>query len=179
MSDAKAEAPAGDKKATPAEGKKKSKLPLIIIIAVVVLGAGGGAAYWKLRPVPPATGADGKPAEGHGGAAESSEKHPGGVVSFEPFLVNLTGGGGQTYLRVTLKLLVESEEDAKLLQESEVAKAKMRSAMLEVLAMQTADALVTAEGKAELKKALVHQLSALKQKQEVRDVLFSDFVVQF
>ena len=170
---------APDKNAVP-KPKKKGKLGLIlgIVIGVMVLAGGGAAAYWKLRPAPPAPVADGAAGEGHG-AAEAAETHPAGVVSFEPFLVNLAGGSGQTYLRVTLKLLVTSEEDAKLLQESEVAKARMRSAILEVLATQSADALVTVEGKNQLKKALVQQVSALKQKTEVRDVLFSDFVVQF
>jgi flagellar FliL protein len=165
---------AADKKAP----KKKGKLPLIIGI-VVLLAGGGGAAYWKLKPAPAVPGAAAEGGHGAAAAESAAEGHGGGVVGFEPFLVNLSGGGGQSYLRVTLKLLVGSEEDAKLLQESEVAKAKMRSAILEVLAVQTADALITAEGKAELKKALIHQLSTLKQKQEVRDVLFSDFVVQF
>jgi flagellar FliL protein len=158
---------AADKKPTP----KKSKLVLLlgIVFGVLILAGGGAAAYWKLRPAPPVGAA----------AAEAAEKHPAGVVSFEPFLVNLAGGSGQTYLRVTLKLLVGSEEDAKLLQEDEVAKSKMRSAILEVLATQSADALVTAEGKAQLKKLVIGQVSALKQKTEVHDVLFSDFVVQF
>ncbi|MCX6537750.1 MAG: flagellar basal body-associated FliL family protein [Acidobacteria bacterium] len=173
-------AAAPDKKPAPNASKKKGKFGLIlgIVIGVLVLAGGGAAAYWKLRPAPPAPAAGGAAGEGHG-VAEAAETHPAGVVSFEPFLVNLAGGSGQTYLRVTLKLLVGSEEDAKLLQESEVAKARMRSAILEVLATQSADTLVTVEGKAQLKKALVEQVSALKQKTEVRDVLFSDFVVQF
>jgi flagellar FliL protein len=167
----KAAASAADKKLAP---KKKAKSLLILgaVIGVLVLAGGGAAAYWKLRPAAPVGAAA-------GAAAEATETHPAGVVSFEPFLVNLAGGGGQTYLRVTLKLLVGSEEDAKLLQENEVAKAKMRSAILEVLATQSADALITAEGKAQLKKSVIEQVSALKQKTEVRDVLFSDFVVQF
>lgn len=179
MDETKTTAAAPDKKAEASAPKKKGKLGLMlgIVIGVLLLAGGGAAAYWKLRPAPPAPAAAGAAGEGH--AAEPAETHPAGVVSFEPFLVNLAGGGGQTYLRVTLKLLVGSEEDAKLLQESEVAKARMRSAILEVLATQSADSLITAEGKAELKKALVHQVSALKQKTEVRDVLFSDFVVQF
>jgi flagellar FliL protein len=157
---------AAEKKPVAGAPKKRGKLGLILVIVVVLLAGGGAAAYWKLRPAPPA-------------AATAAEAHPPGVVSFEPFLVNLAGGSGQTYLRVTLKLLVGSEEDAKLLQENEVAKSKMRSAILEVLATQSADALVTVEGKAQLKKLVVEQVSALKQKTEVRDVLFSDFVVQF
>lgn len=160
--------------------KKKGKLGLIIgiVVGVLVLAGGGAAAYWKFRPAPPAPAEGG--AEGHAGApAKEAEKPLGGVVALEPFLVNLAGGGGQTYLRTTLNLLVESAAEAKELGENAVAKARMRSAILEVLTQQSGETLVTAEGKEALKKALLKQLKALKQKEEVHDVLFSEFVVQF
>ena len=164
--------PAGDGAA-----KKKGSKLLLIIGLVVVLAGGGAAAYWKLRPAPPAPAEGG--AEAHAAPAKEAGKVAGGVVSLEPFLVNLAGGSGQTYLRTTLNLLVESEAEAKELQESAVAKARMRSAILEVLTQQAGDSLVTAEGKEALKKALLKQLQTLKQKAEVHDVLFSEFVVQF
>jgi len=154
----------------PAPKKKRRGLLVPVLIGIVVLAGGGAAAYWKLRPVPVAA---------EGAEAPAAEVRADGVVSFEPFLVNLAGGTGQTYLRVTLKLLVSSEGDAKTIEGSEVTKARIRSAILEVLSTQSGDVLVTAAGKAELKKALIHQVSALHQKTEVHDVLFSEFVVQF
>ena len=156
--------------------KKKGKLGLIIGIAVgvLVLAGGGAAAYWKFKPAPPA--AEGAEAQA---AAKASEKVPTGVVAFEPFLVNLAGGNGQAYLRTTLNLLVDTELEAKEIGESAVVKARMRSAIIEVLAQQSGETLVTAEGKEVLKKALLKQLQALKQKAEVHDVLFAEFVVQF
>jgi len=167
------------KPAADAAPKKKSKMGLIIgiVVGLLVLAGGGAAAYWKFKPAPPAPAEGG--AEGQGAAAKEAEKTPTGVVAFEPFLVNLAGGSGQIYLRTTLNLLVENEIEAKELGESAVAKARMRSTIIEVLSQQTGETLITPEGKEELKKALLKQLKALKQKAEVRDVLFSEFVVQF
>jgi len=154
---------------------KSGKMGLIIgiVVGLLVLAGGGAAAYWKLKPAPPAG------AEGSGTAASEVEKTATGVVAFDPFLVNLAGGTGQTYLRTTLNLLVENELEAKELGESAVAKARMRSTIIEVLSQQTGETLITPEGKEKLKTALLKQLKALKQKTEVHDVLFSEFVVQF
>ena len=54
-----------------------------------------------------------------------------------------------------------------------------RSAMLEVLTTQTSDVLVTPEGKAKLRAALIEKLGHATEEFEVVDVLFSDFVVQY
>ena len=56
---------------------------------------------------------------------------------------------------------------------------RVRSTILELLTQQTADQLVTPEGKAALKKAIGEHLETLLEDTEVTDVLFSDFVVQF
>jgi flagellar basal body-associated protein FliL len=45
--------------------------------------------------------------------------------------------------------------------------------------IQDAQALVTTEGKKKLKEAIASAVAAVLKKQKVRDVLFSEFVVQF
>ena len=47
------------------------------------------------------------------------------------------------------------------------------------IAQQTAGALITAEGKTALKKAVIERVSPIFEKTKVTDVLFSEFVVQF
>ena len=56
---------------------------------------------------------------------------------------------------------------------------RMRSAILELLSQQTAENLVTAEGKTSLKETIAEHISPLTGGVKVSDVLFSDFVVQF
>jgi flagellar basal body-associated protein FliL len=66
-----------------------------------------------------------------------------------------------------------------LFAEKPALKSLLRSSILEVLALQTGSVLVTAEGKAALKRAILERIESLAQEVKVEDVLFSDFVVQF
>jgi flagellar basal body-associated protein FliL len=56
---------------------------------------------------------------------------------------------------------------------------QLRSAILDLLTVQTSDLLTTPDGKAALKKSITERLSPLVEGAEVQDVLFSDFVIQF
>jgi flagellar protein FliL len=182
MSDKKPEAKAGG-----AAGK--SKLVIIAVAAVVLLGGGGAGAYFMMNRGAKVEAAE----EAHDGdeAHEGSEapkkkakkKHAedekeGGVLGFDPFVVNLADPGGSRFLRVKVQLVVE-EEKVEELHKKEVALVRTRAAILEVLAEQTADKLITPAGKAELKAAIKEHASHVLEPIEVMDVLFSDFVVQF
>jgi flagellar FliL protein len=167
MSDAKekVDAPA-------AAPKKKSKLVLILALAFVVLGGGGAGAFWYFkRP----------PAEGHAADAKEEKSEatvPPGIVELEPFVVNLADAGGQRYVRVSMRLLTHDEEQAKEIKESAVANAKLRAAILELLSMQTAEGLVTPDGKNALKKAIAEGAEHAVHELKVTDVLFVEFIVQ-
>ena len=176
MSKEQAEAPAQLPGAKAPRGKKG----LIIGIAVVVLAAaGGGAAYWKFGMAAASAATDAHaPEAGQPKAGAHGPEAP-GRLGFEPFLVNLADEGGQSYLRVTLSLLVASEEKAKGLEAKPVTLTRLRSAILEALSTCTAAQVATAEGKAELKRVITERVAALDPEIEVHDVLFSDFVVQY
>src|SRR5690348_4669335 len=114
----------------PAAAKKKGGLLLPLIGLIVGLGGGGGA-YWvyakKYAPPP---------------AAVKPEPPKSGIVAMDPFVVNLADEGGTRFLRLTLSLAVEGEEAAKEVGEDAVAKARIRSAILERLTLEHADHLV-------------------------------------
>lgn len=174
-----------EKAAEPAKGKSKL-IPMIL--AAVVLAGGGGGAYWYLvmRPAAAQAAAAKAKAEGgeHGGeeateGEEGEEKEPQGIVILDPFVVNLADPDGTKFLRITLSLLVHNEEEAKELGENAVDKARMRSALLDLLAQQTSEALVTPEGKDTLKKDVATAVKGVVKKVKVSDVLFTEFVVQF
>ena len=57
--------------------------------------------------------------------------------------MNLADPGGSHFLRVNLSLVVADEEQAKVFEESPVTKMKVRSVILELLALQTAEQLIT------------------------------------
>ncbi|MEW5981064.1 MAG: flagellar basal body-associated FliL family protein [Acidobacteriota bacterium] len=151
-----------------APGKpRRSRLLVIGLAGGLFIGVAAAAAYWFFGGVPPAE------------AKMAKVEEPGGLVPFETFLVNLADNRGQAYLRVTLKLLMADEKQAERIAGNEVAQSRIRNAILETLAMQSAGRLVTAQGKAELKQALLTQISELTRPVEVRDVLYADFVIQF
>ena len=159
------EAPAPAKPAKASGGK--GRIIIIAVVAVVLLG-GGAAVYWATQR--------GGSAEGAKPAAKPVEH---GLVALEPFVVNLADQGGSRFLRVSIRLIVGSVVEAKELKEGEVELTRARSAILEILTQQTADHLVTAEGKTALKEAIKEKLEPVLEKTKVIDVLFSDFVVQF
>jgi flagellar FliL protein len=161
---------------TPAPaGKSKIRKWIIIgAIALVVLGGGGGAAaWWFTQSAAPDQGGDS--AE----APQPEKPTGGGIIPMDQFLVNLADKDASRFVRVKLGLVVETKAEAEDIVKDEVAKTRLRSAILEVLAQQTADRLVTPEGKTELKKAITERAASVIGTNKVLDVLFTDFVVQF
>lgn len=106
-------------------------------------------------------------------------------IVLEPLLVNLSDASGSSYLRVALTLRVADVADQKGAGgKSEEGKgvddaiSAVRDTVLSVLGRQTAEGLLSADGKenlkAELKTALAKHNSDLK----LVDVFFTDFLVQ-
>ncbi len=139
-----------------------------MLAGLVLLGGGGAGAYWMTNRAP-----------AEGAAAKAPEPKEEGIVAFEPFVVNLADEGGARFLRVTLRLVVEGADEAKELEENAVDHARVRSSILELLATQTADQLVTPEGKVALKKEITERATHALHNIKVADVLFTEFVVQF
>lgn len=152
--------------------KKGKKTLLIVGVAVAVLAAAGGGAFWWTSRAEAATEEE-EPAPKRKAARER------GIVAFEPFVVNLADPGISRFLRVKVQLVVDSPEEAEELTKSLVKTSQTRSIILELLTTQTSEVLVTPDGKAALKKALIERIADGPDHLEVIDVLFSDFVVQF
>jgi flagellar FliL protein len=147
--------------------KKSRKKLFVIVFAVLALIAGGGAVGFKLLR---------HPAPAHDATPESG---PQGLLSLDPFVVNLADQGGSRFLRVNVRLVVGAPEQAERVQKNDIALMRVRSSILELLTQQTADKLVTPDGKAALKHAIATRVEPVLEGTKVTDVLFSDFVVQF
>jgi len=150
--------------------QKRTKLVIVLVLSMAVLASGGAAAFWLSRRPAAAP-------EGSAASAPAEAAH--GLVSLEPFVVNLADPGGAHFLRVSIRLIVESEEQAQRIQKNDVLVTRLRSAILEVLTQQTGETLLTSAGKEALKKAIAGRAGEVLQDLKVSDVLFSDFVVQF
>lgn len=162
-------------KADGGAGKKRSRkglfLALFLIVALVAGGGAGGYWWWQGRGQASETGQTGE--------VLAAAEVPSGMLAFEPFVVNLADKDAARYLKVSLRLVVSGIDDPAEVQEDAVRMLRLRSAILEYLSQQTADVLVTAEGKEALKKAVAERATPLLGDGKVTDVLFSEFVVQF
>ncbi len=143
----------------------RPKRLLIVGLATLVLGGGASVTAWRLSSARTAAAA---PAAGEPG-----------LVAFEPFVVNLADQGTTRYLRLAMRIVVDSAPAARRVQSSDLQMMRVRSAIIDVLTRQTADQLVSADGKAALKQAIAARVEPLFENTRVTDVLFSDFVVQY
>jgi flagellar FliL protein len=172
MSD-KTEKPAAegaDAAAKPAKATKgKGKLFAILGVVVLVLAGGGGTAFWMTR-----TPAEAAEAE----HAEVDLAHA-GIIKFEPFIVNLADPGAKRFLRVSIGIIVPSEEVAKEIEHGEVLRMQLRSEIIDLLTTQTSEHVVTPEGKTALKKEILERAHHTLAPHAAHDVIFSDFVVQY
>lgn len=153
----------------PAKGGAKSKM--VMIVAIVAIAAAGGGFWWS-RAASAAEELEQSPKRK---VAKSSR----GLVKFDPFVVNLADGAGTRFLRTTLQLVIEPAEAVDALSKNDVTMLEVRSALLELLSQQQASALVTPEGKAAMKAALISRAQEALEDWTIADVLFSEFVVQF
>jgi flagellar FliL protein len=168
--------------APPAAPAKFPLVPLLIAVVagvlITALGV-GGVMYYLAR--------SGK-LPGHGSPAVKAgpvvpvTTH---AIVLEPLLVNLADAGGASYLRVALTLRVEdatAKKDAKPKDEKskdgDEDVAAVRDTTLMVLGRQTADGLLAADGKEQLKVELKAALATRNSDLKVTDIFFTDFLVQ-
>lgn len=188
------------------EGKKKSgNMLLIIIIAVLLLiliiggvvgflmmsnhdaeaEAGHGA---KTEVAAEGHAPEGeKAAEGHaaeGHAAEGEGAHGEGeavttevgiMFPLDTFTVNLLSESGRRYLKCQLNLEMEGKE---LSPELEEKKPVFRDIIIRVLSSKSLEEISTVKGKEKLKEQIVTELNMRLKDGKVKNVYFTDFVVQ-
>jgi flagellar FliL protein len=155
---------ASENAAPPAKSKKKL---VLVVGALLLLLGGGGAAAWYFM--------------GRGGdAAHQAEEEPPKPPVFlqlETFTVNLQGG--EHYLQVDLTLEVADQVQVDAIK---LHMPRVRSRLLTLLASKDAEALNTQEGKQALVREILAQvrqpLDAKGKPQEVKDALFTSFVIQ-
>lgn len=161
----------GDAEAPPGRSKKWLWMGVASLLAVV---AAGGVYYWStLTDAAVAEAAE--PIE----EPEPAPAMPGGIVTLNPFTVNLSDTESSRFLRTTIELGVPTSEDASRLASDVVRQARARAAILDVLTQQRASDLVTPEGKALAKQAIKKAAEQAMAPVEIMDVLFTDFVIQF
>lgn len=178
MADKKAKAPEPEAK------KKGGKLKLIIIlvVALAVLG-GGGFAAWKffLQPkqqaeqAPAEQAAEGQPEGKADKKAEEAASGAGQLITLDSFVVNLSDPMGRRYLKVTMDVEVS---DAAASTALTAAMPRVKDTLLLLLSSKTFADISSMDRKLELKNEIVDRLNLIIGKGKVRNVYFTEFVVQ-
>jgi flagellar FliL protein len=150
--------------------REKSPVGLLVGIALLAMVGGGGSAWFIVQ---------------RGRATEAprtaeSNAAPKYLVHLEGFTVNLADPEETHFLRVTMDLGIDRLPQG--VEKDKVATAlpvgRIRDAILSVLTACKADSLLTLEGKTQLKKNLVESLNHSAPELGVKDVYFTEFLVQ-
>jgi len=149
---------------------RKSSLPIVALIAGLALLLGGIGAWFAF----------GRGDSSDATAAGSPSSPELSTIHLDGFTVNLADREDNHFLRVTMDLALEhlppgAEKDKPA---SGLPMARIRDAILAVLTECSADALLTPDGKTELKKHLIEALNRSVPELGVRDIYFTEFLVQ-
>jgi len=154
------------------EKKGGSLLVLILLVVqVITLAAVGGLFYMVLkRPavavVPGDTAVKGKAREAGKTAV---------MVNLKPFVVNLADEGGRRYLKASIDLEVGSKGVASEIDKNLPA---IRNAIIMILSSKSFADIFDRAGKDRLREEIKYALNSKLTKGEVRQVYFTEFVVQ-
>lgn len=164
--------------------KKKSSLLLIIIIGVLVLILiiGAVVAFLMMGNEEP-TAANGAPTQQEASAAPEEDTEPsnpsltevGLMYPLDGFTVNLLSESGKRYLKVEMNLELEGEE---LSPELDTKKPVFRDVIIRILSSKSLEEISTIKGKEKLKEQIVSDLNMRLKDGKVKNVYFTDFVVQ-
>lgn len=152
----------GDPKTAPDAPKSKKTIVIVVVAVVVVAVAVGGIAMVKKRSA--------KPAKQEPSAAVAA------TLPLETFVVNLAGTE-RAYLRVTITLGL-AHPMVKEKQETGLPVPLVRDTILTVLSTAQPDQLLQTEGKSQLKAQLLQALQTRLPELGVKDIYFTEFLVQ-
>ena len=170
MADKKAPVPAPEKE--PKKKGGKFKLIIIAFVLLAVLGGGGVAAWMFFLQPEDAHNATAENAEGQPEAAAETD---GQLVTLDSFVVNLSDPLGRRYLKTTLDVEVTNAAAAA---ELAAAMPKVKDTLLLLLSSKSFADISSMDRKIELKNDIVNRLNQIIGKNKVRNVYFTEFVVQ-
>ena len=164
MVDEKKEKLEGEKEGQEPKKKKGKNLILIIIIAVAVLAGGVGAFFFFTK-------SGGNKAQ----KTEETKAAEGVTFALEPFVVNLSDPTGTRFLKVSLQLELTGPA---VMEKAKTKTPQIRDAIITLLTSKTSDALISPEGKLQLKDEINIRINQVLGENSVKNVYLTDFVMQ-
>jgi flagellar FliL protein len=184
MADAAA---AADEKPSVTASPPVFPIKLLIIVSIVALVFGIGGAFVAVKFLGGASkGSESSEAHKDDGGGKDESKSdagghhgqvasPGAMFDLDPFIVNLADTPEIRYLKLTLKLELDSESVAT---ELSARVPQIRDAVLVLLSSKDVNAVRTTQGKFQLRDEITQRINGLLKKPGVRSTYFTEFVVQ-
>jgi flagellar FliL protein len=150
---------------------RKFPLKWIIIGVVVLVLTGGGYVGWTmLNPLLEQKGAD-------GGQAPDTEAviEVGAMFDMDPYVVNLNEAGGKRYLKAKIEIEYVGD-NARLELANRLP--QLRDIILLHLSSKSLDDIRSVDGKIELKNALIKRINQVMKQGKIRNLYFTQFVIQ-
>lgn len=158
---------ADEENVNPEEPKKKSKMMLFIILSVAILLAGGGGFFAFTTFMAPSEDSEPPMEEEFSGVGE--------MITFGEFVVNLSDPKGKRYLKCKISIEVEDEEAKERVQKIEP---KLRDIVIMLLTSLAFEEVMTPEGKIRIRVELLERFNQAARPDRIKNIYFSDFVVQ-
>jgi flagellar FliL protein len=99
----------------------------------------------------------------------------GPLFNLDTMIVNLAGHGGKRYLRVTMALEIDDPEAVTAF---ENRLPQVRDAILMILPTKKYEDVSSTEGKIALRTEIMEKINSLMTKGQVKNIYFTEFVVQ-
>lgn len=163
MVDEKEEKLEGEEEGQEPKKKKGKNLILIIVIAVAVLAGGIGAFFFFTKSSNKAQ------------KTEETKAAEGVTFALEPFVVNLSDPTGTRFLKVSLQLELAGPA---VMEKAKTKTPQIRDAIITLLTSKTSDALISPEGKLQLKDEINIRINQILGENSVKNVYLTDFVMQ-
>src|SRR5437667_11602722 len=157
------ESAAAEAEAPPKRGKGR-----LLLVAGLVLGAGGAGAAWYLRLLP------GTKAEAKEQVMESKPA-VGALLALEPFIANLGDEDGKRYLKATLQVEFFG---TRVPDEFTARQAQVRDLVLTLFTSKQFAEIRTPQGKALLRDEIINRVNRALNRDLVKAVYFTEFIVQ-
>lgn len=167
------------------------KMVIMIVAGTLLLGIGAAFAIFKFTAgghggeaakvegdAPKGEGhgeAERKPAATETKAGAAKAPGPGVIFDVEPFIVNLADVQDVRYLKLTVKLELDSQGAADELT-SRIP--QVRDTILVLLTSKDSASIRTTQGKFQLRDEITQRINSLLPKPSVHTVYFTEFVVQ-
>jgi flagellar FliL protein len=147
---------------TPARSRAKAG---VVIVTILVL-AGATAGYWSCRT----RAAEASPA--------GSGQNIASVLHLDTFVLNLADPDQRAYLRIGIDLGLDRQLKKPAPGESGPPIALVRDTILSILSENRPEDLTLAEGKTKLKERLLKALQERAPELGVREIYFTEFLIQ-